>query len=66
MAITENQKNYLSKFIKNLDEVLSSNDIEDLLLAIDDAIVDTFDADGNPSSAGIELQNIYDDIYNNN
>ena len=66
MTITKEQKDYLSKYIKNLDKVLLSDDIEDLLLEIDNAIVDTFDANGNPNDVGIKLQNIYDDIYNNN
>jgi hypothetical protein len=66
MAITAEQKTFLNKYIKNLDEVLESNDINDLLLEIDDAILDTFDAEGNPSAVGIELQKIYDEIYNSN
>lgn len=66
MAITAEQKKFLGKYISNLDDVLKSDDVNDLLLAIDDAILDTFDAKGNPSEIGIELQNIYDDIYNNN
>lgn len=66
MIVTAEQEKILKKYIKNLDEVLSSDDINDLLLEIDDAIVDTFDANGNPSEDGIKLQNIYDDLYANN
>ena len=63
MVIKEEQISLLEKYVENLNDVLSSDDVNDLLLAIDDAIIDTFDADSNPSSIGIELQNIYDDIY---
>jgi hypothetical protein len=65
MTITTEQKAFLNKYIKNLDKVLESDNINDLLLEIDDAILDTFDANGNPSAIGIELQRIYDDIYEN-
>ena len=65
MAITAEQKAFLSKYIKNLDNVLESDDINDLLLEIDDAILDTLDSNGNPSPIGIELQKVYDDIYEN-
>lgn len=66
MAVKPEQKEYLNKYIKNLDEVLKSDDVNDLLLAIDDAILDTLDGNGNPSAIGVELQNIYNDIYDNN
>jgi hypothetical protein len=65
MAITAEQKAFLNKHIENLDKVLESDDINDLLLAIDDAILDTLDSNGNPSAVGIELQKVYDDIYEN-
>lgn len=66
MKITAEQKKFLENYISNLDQILLSDDVNDLLLEIDDAIVDTFDADGNPSEAGIRLENIYDSIYSNN
>ena len=66
MVITEKQKNFLEKYISNLDALLSSDDVNDLLLEIDDAIVDTFDDDGNPNEIGIQLQTIYDELFNNN
>lgn len=66
MAITAEQKQLLSKYINDLDNILLSDDVNDLLLAIDDAILDTFDSNGNPSADGIELQNIYNDIYEKN
>lgn len=66
MKVTAEQKKFLSKYIKGIDEVLSSGDVNDLLLEIDAAIVSTFDEEGNPSDVGIKLQSIYDEIYNNN
>ena len=66
MVITAEQKEFLAKYIDNLEEVLASEDVNDLLLAIDDAILDTFDSSGNPSAEGIELQNIYNEIYEKN
>jgi hypothetical protein len=66
MKITTEQKKILENYINDLGQILSSDDINDLLLEIDDAIVGTFDVDGNPNEDGIKLQNIYDDIYANN
>ena len=63
MVITAEQKKFLAEYITNLDEVISSDDVNDLLLEIDDVIIRTFDAKGNPSKEGIELQKIYDEIY---
>lgn len=65
MKVTTEQKDFLKNYI-DLEQVLLSDDVNDLLLAIDDAIIDTFDAAGNPSEEGIKLQNIYDEIYSNN
>lgn len=64
MTITMEQKKFLSKHIKDLDNILLSEDVNDLYDAIDDAIVDTFDANGNPSAVGIRLQQVFDEIYN--
>jgi hypothetical protein len=64
MTITEEQKQFLSKHIEDLDNILLSDDVNDLYDAIDDAIVDTFDANGNPSPDGIKLQQVFDEIYN--
>jgi len=64
MTITEEQKKFLSKHIEDLDNILLSDDVNDLYDAIDDAIVDTFDANGNPSPDGIKLQQFFDEIYN--
>lgn len=65
MKIKAEQRDVLKRHIKDLDGVIATDDINELLLAIDDAIVGTFDSEGNPSQEGTELQKVYDDIYNN-
>lgn len=40
-----------------------AGEVNDLLMAIDDAIIDTFDKDGYPDETGNQLQRIYDEIY---
>lgn len=64
MTIKEEQKKFLSEHIKDLDNILLSDDVNDLYDAIDDAIVDTVDVNGNPSPVGIKLQQVFDEIYN--
>ncbi len=63
IIITENQIEYLENFINNLEELLRAGEVNDLLLAIDDAIIETFDEDGYPDENGNQLQRIYDEIY---
>lgn len=63
MKGTNEQKEYLKDCINNLEQILLSDDVNDLLLEIDDAITDTFDADGNPNEIGRKLGDIYDSIY---
>lgn len=63
IIITENQIEYLEDFINNLDELLMAGEVNDLLIAIDDAIIDTFDEEGYPDEKGNQLQRIYDEIY---
>ena len=48
---------------KLLDKLLMAGEVNDLLLAIDDAIIETFDEDGYPNETGNQLQKIYDEIY---
>ena len=46
IKITKKQKEFLDDSIKDLDELLAAGEVNDLLLAIDDAIIATFDEDG--------------------
>lgn len=63
IKITKKQKNFLGNSIKNLDELLMAGEVNDLLIAIDDAIIETFDEDDYPDETGNQLQKIYDEIY---
>ena len=65
--INNYEKAELSKHIKNIDDLLSKDNIQDFLDKIDDIIVN--EVLGNPnqtSSLAIKLQKIYDNIYQNN
>lgn len=63
MKVTDRQKAMLKVYISNLDELLAQDDINELLMAIDDEIIGTFDENDYPSKEGIALQHIYDEIY---
>ena len=63
IKITQEQKVYINKYIENLDELLKEGEINEVLIAIDDAIISTFDKDGYPDKTGNKLQAIYDELY---
>ncbi len=65
--ITEEQKQYLKEQNVDIREALENEDLGELLLAIDDAIVDNIvDHNDEPDETGIKLQRIYDQVYNQN
>lgn len=65
--ITESQKRVLYQYIDNLDDLIEQDDIELLLDSIDDVIVNNILGNNDePDKTGIELQLIYDQIYNQN
>lgn len=67
IKITEEQKRYLLEQSVDVNDALENNDLGALLLVIDDAIVDNIvDHDDEPDEIGINLQRIYDQIYNQN
>ena len=55
IKITRKQKEYIDKYIDNLDEILEEDDITEVLFAIDDAIISAAEVCNN-------LQSIYDDL----
>lgn len=65
ISITKEQRSLLEKYINNLDELLSMDDDEELLLAIDDAIIDTLDPNNHyfPNKDGIKMEKIYDQLW---
>ncbi len=67
IIITERQKEYLKSYIENIDDLIEKDDIQLLLDTIDDEIVDNILGNNDePDEKGIELQKIYDQIYNQN
>ena len=67
MNVTLEQKAILARYIDNLDELLSGDDVQELLDAIDDVVVNNILGNNNePDREGILLQRIYDQIYNQN
>lgn len=66
MVLTVEQKTFLANYINDIEAIVESDDVNELLLMIDDAIVDTFDSNGKPDDTGIKLQRIYDEIYSSN
>jgi len=67
MIVTLEQKEILVRYIDNLDDLLSGDDVQELLDAIDDVIVNNILGNNNePDREGILLQRIYDQICNQN
>lgn len=67
MSITNEQKNALVPYIDDLDSLIKTNDVNNLLEAIDNIIVDHIvDNNDEPDKEAIELQKIYDQISNQN
>ena len=67
MIINIEQINELKQYISKLDTLIENDDVQDLLDAIDDIIID--DILGNndePGDLGIRLQRIYDEINSQN
>lgn len=65
--ITDKQKDILAKYFDDLDNVVQSDDINDLLDKLDDLITDIgFDKDYELTREGLKLQSLYDQIYNQN
>ena len=67
MVINTKQIKALKPYIGNIEELIAAGDLQVVLDAIDDVIVDN--ALGNndePDDVGIKLQKIYDDIFQQN
>ncbi len=63
IEITEEQKAYLRENSVEFEDALEKNDLEALLEAIDDAIVENIVTHNDePDETGIRLQRIYDQI----
>lgn len=67
LDITEKQKETISPYISKIDDYIDSDNLGELLVDLDDAII-IYGMDENQeiTAKGIELQRIYDQIYNQN
>ena len=66
MIVTEEQKKEIKKYGVDIDKLIKNGDVNEVLLAIDDVILDLMDEDGELDKEGVKLQLIYDQIYNAN
>jgi hypothetical protein len=67
MVIDKEQIKRLKPFIKNIDELVEHDDIQEILDAIDDLIIDNILGNHDePDERGIQFQKIYDEIYYQN
>lgn len=66
MIVTEEQKKEIKKYGVDIDKLIKNGDVNEVLFAIDDVILDLMDEDGKLDKEGVKLQLIYDQIYNAN
>lgn len=65
--MTHEQIEVLKPYIENIEDLIAEGDVQVVLDAIDDVIVDNILGNNDePDEEGIMLQNIYDQIYNQN
>ena len=64
MIVTEEQKKEIKKYGVDIDKLIKNGDVNEVLFAIDDVILDLMDEDGELDKEGVKLQLIYDQIYN--
>jgi len=67
VIIKEEQVKKLKPYIENIDELIKGDDVQAVLDAIDDVIVDNILGNNDePDEEGIALQKIYDEVFNQN
>lgn len=67
MIVKSEQIKTLKPYIDNIEDIVKSDDVQSVLDAIDDVIVDNILANNDePDDEGIKLQKIYDEIFNQN
>lgn len=63
MIVKTEQIEMLKPYIENIEELVESDDVQAVLDAIDDVIVDNILANNDePDDEGVKLQKIYDEI----
>ena len=67
MYVTKEQISILKPYIENIEDLIAEDDVQAVLDAIDDVIVNNILGNNDePDEEGIELQKIYNQIYNQN
>lgn len=67
MIVKKEQIEILKSYILNIDELILNDNVQKLLDAIDDVIVDNILRNNDePDKEGIKLQKIYDEIFYQN
>ena len=67
MIINSEQIKMLKPYIENIEDLVAEGDIQAVLDAIDDVIVNNILGNNDePDDEGIKLQKIYDEIYDQN
>lgn len=70
MIITRTQIEQLKPYIENVEELIQKDDINELLNAVDDIIIDNIlrnkEEPDEPDEEGIRIQKLYDEIYDQN
>ena len=67
MIIKTEQIEMLKPYIENIEDLIAEGDVQVVLDAIDDVIVDNIlGNDDEPDEEGIKLQKVYDEIFYQN
>ncbi len=67
MIVKTEQIEVLKPYIENIEDLIAGDDVQEVLDAIDDVIVDNILANNDePDDEGIKLQKVYDEIFNQN
>ena len=67
MIVTTKQIEILKPYIENIEELIDTDDVQEVLDTIDDVIVDNILGNNDePDDEGIKLQKIYDEIFYQN
>ena len=67
MIVTEEQKELLSDKMENFDEIIKSDNVNDLLIPLNDLIfMIGMNQNYDLNEMGFKLQKVYDEIYDQN
>lgn len=67
MIITKQQKELLIDRIEDIEKIIESDDVNNLLLPLDDLITEMgFDENYELNEEGLKLQKLYDEIFKQN